>query len=55
MREDIYLKTRDFISVHMCGGETCPRCSGNVSEVTAGAKITNFCRTCQSGGLIHGI
>ena len=55
MGEDVHLKPRDFFAVHMRGGETCPRCGGNVSEVTAGGKITNFCRTCQPGGLIRGM
>ena len=55
MGEDIHLKPRDFFSVHMRGGEICPRCGGNVSEVSAGGKITNFCRTCQPGGLIRGM
>jgi len=55
MGEDIHLKPRDFFAVHMRGGEDCPRCGGKVSEVTAGGKITNFCRTCQPGGLIRGM
>ncbi len=55
MGEDIHLKPRDFFAVHMRGGEICPRCNGNISEVTAGGKITNFCRTCQPGGLIRGM
>ena len=55
MGEDIHLKPRDFFAVHVRGGETCPRCGGNVSQVTAGGKITNFCRTCQPGGLIRGM
>ena len=55
MGEDVHLKPRDFFAVHMRGGEACPRCGSNVSEVTAGGKITNFCRTCQPGGLIRGM
>ncbi len=55
MGDDIHLKPRDFFAVHMRGGEICPRCGGNISEVTAGGKITNFCRTCQPGGLIRGM
>ena len=55
MGVDIHLKPRDFFSVHMRGGEICPRCGGKISEVTAGGKITNFCRTCQPGGLIRGM
>ena len=55
MGEDIHLKPRDFFAVHMRGGESCPRCGGKISEVSAGGKITNFCRTCQPGGLIRGM
>ena len=55
MGEDTHLKPREFFAVHMRGGEVCPRCGGRISEVTAGGKITNFCRTCQPGGLIRGM
>lgn len=55
MGEDIHLKPREFFAVHMRGGEVCPRCGGRISEVTAGGKFTNFCRTCQPGGLIRGM
>lgn len=55
MGEDVHLKPRDFFAVHMRGGKACPRCGGNISEVSAGGKVTNFCRTCQPGGLIRGM
>jgi len=55
MGEDVHLKPRDFFAVHMRGGKVCPRCGGNISEISAGGKITNFCRTCQPGGLIRGM
>lgn len=55
MGEDIHGKPRDFFAVHMRKGETCPRCGGRISEITAGNRITNFCRSCQPGGLIHGM
>lgn len=55
MGEEIHRKPRDFFAVHMRKGETCPRCGGRVSEITAGNRITNFCRTCQPGGLIRGM
>lgn len=55
MGEDVQLKPRDFFAVHMRGGKVCPRCGGKVSEISAGGKITNFCRTCQPGGLIRGM
>lgn len=55
MGEDIHLKPRDFFAVHMRAGQSCPRCGTSISAVTANQKITNFCRTCQPGGLIRGI
>jgi formamidopyrimidine-DNA glycosylase len=55
MGDDIHLKPRDFFSVHMRGGEPCPRCGSTISSVTAGQTITNFCRTCQPGGLTRGM
>ena len=55
MGEDIHLKPRDFFAVHMRGGQACPRCGTKVSEITAGGRITNFCRSCQPGGLIRGM
>ena len=55
MGEDIHLKPRDFFAVHMRGGKRCPRCGGKVSEITAQGRITNFCRSCQPGGLIRGL
>jgi formamidopyrimidine-DNA glycosylase len=51
----VHLKPRDFFAVHMRGGEPCPRCGGSVSSITARKRITNFCRTCQPGGLIRGM
>ena len=38
---------RDHLRVHRKGGEECPRCGSRVSEITAGQRITNFCRSCQ--------
>ncbi|MGH2626929.1 MAG: Fpg/Nei family DNA glycosylase [Anaerolineales bacterium] len=55
MGEDIHLKPRDFFAVHMRRGQACPRCGTTISAVTANQKITNFCRTCQPGGLIWGL
>jgi formamidopyrimidine-DNA glycosylase len=55
MGENIYLKPRDFLSVHMKTGEPCPRCGTPISLVGANQRITNFCRTCQPGGLIRGM
>lgn len=55
MGEEIQLKPRDFFAVHMRAGEACPRCGTSISAVTANLRITNFCRTCQPGGLIRGV
>ena len=38
---------RDHLRVHRKGGEACPRCGSRISEITAGQRITNFCRRCQ--------
>ncbi len=55
MGDAIHLKPRDFLAVHMKTGEPCPRCGTPVSLVGANQRITNFCRTCQPGGLIKGM
>jgi len=55
MGESIHLKPRDFLAVHMKAGEPCPRCGTPISLVGANQRITNFCRTCQPGGLIKGM
>lgn len=55
MREAIHLKPRDFMAVHMKGGQPCPRCGATISLVGANQRMTNFCRQCQPGGLIKGL
>jgi len=55
MGDQIHLKPRDFFAVHMKTGHPCPRCGTPVSLVGANQRITNFCRTCQPGGLIKGM
>jgi formamidopyrimidine-DNA glycosylase len=55
MGEAIHLKPRDFMAVHMKSGKPCPRCGTSISVVSANQRITNFCRTCQPGGLIRGL
>ncbi len=55
MGEDIHLEPREFMAVHMKTGEPCPRCGTAISLVGANQRITNFCRTCQPGGLIKGM
>jgi formamidopyrimidine-DNA glycosylase len=55
MQEDIEREPRDFLAVHMKTGQPCPRCGTPISMVSANQRITNFCRTCQPGGLIKGM
>jgi len=55
MQENIDLKPRDFMAVHMKTGQPCPRCGTPISLVGANQRITNFCRNCQPGGLIKGM
>jgi formamidopyrimidine-DNA glycosylase len=55
MGEAIHLEPRDFMAVHMKSGQPCPRCGTPISLVGANQRITNFCRTCQPGGLIKGM
>ena len=40
-------QVRDFLAVHMKGGQPCPRCGARISEVKAGGFVTSFCRGCQ--------
>jgi formamidopyrimidine-DNA glycosylase len=42
-----YSEWRDHLRVHRRGGQPCPRCGATISEITAGQRITSFCRTCQ--------
>jgi len=42
-----YEEWRDHLRVHRRGGKPCPRCGSTISEITAGQRITSFCRTCQ--------
>lgn len=55
MGEAIDRKPREFMAVHMKGGQACPRCGATISLVSANQRITNFCRACQPGGLIKGM
>ncbi|MGE5137887.1 MAG: Fpg/Nei family DNA glycosylase [Rudaea sp.] len=55
MGDNIYLKPRDFLSVHGKTDQPCPRCGTAISLVSANQRITNFCRKCQPGGLIKGM
>lgn len=53
MGDNIHVKIRDFLKVHGKGGQPCPRCGGNISQLNANQRLTNFCRRCQPGMLIR--
>jgi formamidopyrimidine-DNA glycosylase len=55
MGENIHTEPRGFMAVHMKAGQPCPRCGTRIYLVGANQRITNFCRTCQPGGLIEGM
>ena len=38
---------RSFMSVHMKGGKTCPRCGHRISQLGSNREPMNFCRGCQ--------
>jgi formamidopyrimidine-DNA glycosylase len=41
------VQVRDFLAVHMKGGQPCPRCGTRITEVKAGGFVTSYCRGCQ--------
>jgi formamidopyrimidine-DNA glycosylase len=41
-------QVRDFLAVHMKGGQPCPRCGTRITEVKAGGFVTSYCRGCQT-------
>jgi formamidopyrimidine-DNA glycosylase len=48
MRDGLaYEEVRDHLRVHRRGGQPCPACGTRISEITAGQRITSFCRNCQ--------
>jgi formamidopyrimidine-DNA glycosylase len=49
---DIHREVRDFLAVHGKGGQPCPACGTAISEIKAQNRLTNFCRSCQPGGLL---
>jgi len=40
-------QVRDFLQVHLKGGEACPRCGTRLSEVSSRSEATTWCRGCQ--------
>ena len=53
MGRDIHKKVRDFLMVHNKGGQPCPKCGGNITQLNANQRITSYCRHCQPGLLIR--
>lgn len=43
---NIETQHREFLKVHLRGGEPCPRCSRELRQI-GGREATTFCRTCQ--------
>jgi len=43
---NIEVQHREFLKVHLRGGEPCPRCGRPLRQV-GGSEATTFCRTCQ--------
>jgi formamidopyrimidine-DNA glycosylase len=41
-------QVRDFLAVHLKGGEACPRCGTRISEVSSRSEATSWCRGCQA-------
>jgi formamidopyrimidine-DNA glycosylase len=44
---EIHVEIRDFLRVHGKGGQACPLCGNQISEVVPNRRRTNFCRVCQ--------
>jgi formamidopyrimidine-DNA glycosylase len=40
-------QVRDFLAVHLKGGDACPRCGTRLSEVSSRSEATTWCRGCQ--------
>ena len=43
---DIQTQHREFLRVHLRGGQPCPRCGRELRQI-GGREATTFCRTCQ--------
>jgi formamidopyrimidine-DNA glycosylase len=43
---DIHEQHREFLQVHLRGGQPCPRCGRELRQI-GGAEATTFCRGCQ--------
>lgn len=51
--EEIDHEVRDYLKVHLRGGQPCPRCGQIISQIEAANRVTSFCRNCQPGSLIR--
>ncbi len=48
IQEELPLEeVRYFMRVHRRGGEACPNCGSRITDITAGNRVTSFCRHCQ--------
>jgi formamidopyrimidine-DNA glycosylase len=43
---DIHEQHREFLQVHLRGGQPCPRCGRGLRQI-GGSEATTFCRSCQ--------
>jgi formamidopyrimidine-DNA glycosylase len=41
-------QVRDFLGVHLRGGDACPRCGTRLSQVSSRSEATTWCRGCQA-------
>ena len=53
MGRDIHKKVRDFLKVHNKGGQPCPNCGSNITQLNANQRVTSYCRHCQPGFLVR--
>jgi len=44
---DIHVQHREFLQVHLRGGQPCPRCGRELRQI-GGDEATTFCRGCQT-------
>jgi formamidopyrimidine-DNA glycosylase len=44
--EEVQTQHREFLKVHLRGGQPCPRCGRELRQI-GGREPTTFCRTCQ--------
>ncbi|HEX2193665.1 MAG TPA: DNA-formamidopyrimidine glycosylase family protein [Candidatus Limnocylindria bacterium] len=43
---DVHVQHREFLQVHLRGGQPCPRCGRALRQI-GGSEATTFCRACQ--------